>query len=160
MKTVSQTIFNILKGAWRFKRVISDNGIVNGVAEFKEAKPETLHYREEGEWLNADQIFRISKEYQYCYDAKADKITVYFFEQGQADKIFHEIKLVSLTDKESIAQGSGEHQCEADHYKAQYRFFNQNKFSLFYQVKGPKKDYISETIFNREESGSAAVSPS
>jgi len=99
--------------------------------------------------LTQNKIFQISRAYQYRYDSQTDKICVYFHEQGKEDRLFHEINLVPSDDKHSLAQGEGEHPCACDHYLVRYYFTDKNQFSLIYHVKGPTKNYTSETVFKR-----------
>ncbi len=143
-------IFERLKGNWTFQRILPENGLVKGSAEFKEIKPGILNYREQGVWRRPDQSFAISKDYQYRYDPEIDQISVYFIDQEKPAKLFYKIN-IAPADEKTFAEFSatGEHQCNKDNYKAQYQFINENQFSLIYFVKGPKKNYISETIWRR-----------
>ncbi len=146
MKFQTQRIFENLKGDWDFHRVLSKNGIVKGVAHFKDISKYILNYREEGLWeLENHKTYAVFKEYQYQYNPSSDKISVYFLQEPK--KIFLEIDIVPL--KNEVILGKAQHLCLADHYQALYHFINPNKFRLNFQVKGPKKDYCSETVFKK-----------
>lgn len=146
-----KTFFEILKGTWIFKRKISANGVVNGVAEFKQIKPEVLNYSENGVWQVSGQTINIYQKYQYHYDSQTDVISVYFAEEKP--RFFYEINILPPDEKNSTdISATAEHQCQQDHYKAQYSILNKNQFSLFYYVSGPKKNYTIQTEFERKSS--------
>lgn len=146
------TIFKTLQGKWKFNRTISGFGSVTGTANFQpiETEKEALFYKEEGVLImdNGTEI-NIHREYVYRY--KDDKITAYFFENEKTDRLFHTLSFENSENKAQL-EASASHLCVNDTYKAKYNFFNEKQFKLTYNVKGPQKNYIAETYFDKENS--------
>lgn len=136
-------IFNSLEGSWNFSRIISQQGaVVQGIARFTRQEQNTLLYREEGQLTMSDgTVFPISQEYLYRH-AK-DQISVFFAKAST--------ELLHTLNFERSYTASGMHQCAKDAYHARYNFsqLEQNRFHLVYEVKGPKKNFQIETIFER-----------
>jgi hypothetical protein len=156
-KTANQQIYEILKGSWIFNRTLSlkkkspgmiDSEIITGEASFEEIKPGILNYKEQGKWLTQNER-PVTREYQYCYNQAEDTVSVYFLKGDVRSQLFHNIKVDVADAKRCTIEASGEHQCAADNYKARYLFTGNEKFTLFYYVNGPNKDYASETTFKR-----------
>ncbi|MBS0350149.1 MAG: hypothetical protein JSR33_02995 [Proteobacteria bacterium] len=139
-------IFNNFKGVWKFERFISNEGSVKGQATFAEIKPNVLKYSETGVWIMADKNMEISRQYQYHYNPETDKIIVFFDENPP--RLFYELNVAFAEAKTSVCTiATGEHLCNKDTYKATYKFISSNQFTLFYQVNGPRKQYVIQTNF-------------
>jgi len=136
-------IFESFCGTWCFWRDIPGQGrIDDGVAVFRFISPGLLHYREDG-------IFRlenghISQSYrEYLYALENEKIVLRF----KDGTFFHGLNF--FLTREGISAASGEHPCGADHYAALFQFHGTARFDMRYTVKGPRKDYISDTFYRR-----------
>lgn len=183
-KTPVKAIFDSLKGSWRLRRSLDSvlpgfpSGIFEGTATFKSREP-TAHsvagellYSEQGE-LKTDNgmTLRANRKYIYRYNADEDKISAWFVKEGtkqsegkeEVDYLFHDLEM----DSEGNAwAGRGEHLCELDMYWAYYEFRmpkvveegkGMDVFGVRYKVKGPQKDYTSDTAYERTFSADVAV---
>ena len=153
------------------------SGILVGTAAFTPRKPSAhsvaleLLYAEEGE-LKTENVFTLkaNRKYIYRYSADEDKISAWFVKEPTKDRkgeeevdyLFHDIEIEDGTD---AAIGKGEHLCDKDMYWAFYQFRmpkveeesdeeNDEEeelkiWGLKYKVKGPQKDYTSETAYER-----------
>ncbi|KAM3414167.1 hypothetical protein BST61_g10825 [Cercospora zeina] len=185
-KTTAAAIFEGLKGSWRLRRSLNSqlagfpSGTFEGIAKFTPRTP-TAHsaagelvYSEQGE-LKTDTGFtlRANRKYVYRYDADEDKISAWFIKEDtkaqdgaeEVDYLFHDLEIDSQGN--GVA-GRGEHLCELDMYWAYYEFRlpkvaevgddeKMNVFGVRYKVKGPQKDYTSDTAYTRTFSDDVAV---
>ncbi|KAK6532688.1 hypothetical protein TWF281_006866 [Arthrobotrys megalospora] len=143
-----------------------------------DSSPSSLLYSETGELKTENGLtLRANKKYIYRYDEVDDKISAWFVKESRGgsgdnndnsgnaisgvepDYLFHELVFgqdVSVQDIKT-ADGkwtaAGDHLCIKDNYSARYEFTLKDGeltgWSLRYNVKGPAKDYISETRFQR-----------
>lgn len=139
MASDARTVFDMLKGAWSYQRTISDYGTIDGEAVFALTEPDVLHYREKGLLQLTDgPVLEAHQEYVYRLEEDEHLLSVYF----RDGRLFHHL---AFGDDGRTA--SGDHLCKMDFYQAAYRFNGPEAFTLTYNVKGPKKDYVSETHF-------------
>ncbi|MBS0603935.1 MAG: hypothetical protein JSS60_02740 [Verrucomicrobia bacterium] len=142
--SLATRIFHSLEGRWTLSRFISGHGKMEGTATFKKNSSDNtcLHYREEGVFIGdngkANNVFR-----EYYYRLSNDTISVLF--SKKPEKLFH---ILSFADTSPIT-ATASHLCECDNYDAIYTFATPDEFTLFYSVKGPKKDYSIQTVFKR-----------
>ncbi|CAF3828287.1 unnamed protein product [Adineta steineri] len=156
---IAGAIFRALhESKWSFERILTGkpaDGTVHGQAEFHYSQHHELLYKEQGKLILSSQIpLDITQKYIYVYDEDKDLMTVYFVDdKNKRGSLFHTIHFQSASNDGWIA--SGEHLCSQDHYSVSYLFrlngINLTKFEITYTVKGPAKDYISKTIFQREK---------
>jgi len=142
---ISKEKFLSLQGKWALKRSTHGFGEMQGIAVFSpfiDQNPALL-YREEGVFLTPQEDrFDFYREYIYFFvDGKID---VYFASEKKKQDLF-----VSLNPASTHCSATGSHLCKEDLYLATYRFLDDNTFTLHYDIKGPKKDLIIETVFKR-----------
>ncbi|KAK6430319.1 hypothetical protein LTR95_013529 [Oleoguttula sp. CCFEE 5521] len=134
-----------------------------------------LLYHEEGE-LKTDNGFtlRANRKYIYRYSRGEDKISAWFVKEEtkdqkgkeEVDYLFHDLELET---GENAVIARGEHLCSKDMYWAAYEFRmpkvsevqdededdeddaeeEMKVWGLRYKVKGPAKDYSSESAYER-----------
>lgn len=149
-------------GSWTIRRVLGSYGHGEGSAKFTVTSesptthdPLVLRYREDmtlaytsesglrqGQGVGGTAY----QEYVYLYDEEKDKITKEFVD----GRHFYDLKL----DLERM-EGEGEHLCDKDFYRSKYVFQDCNHFTLAYDVKGPQKDYVIQTLFTKDETATA-----
>jgi hypothetical protein len=147
-----------LAGAWFLERVIAGQGSnqgsmpqgsmpqgsMSGAATFRRLESGGLAYREEGRLLlpsgEAFDAFR-----DYLYDRVSGGFAVFFPETPP--RLFHEIRLRAEAGGALI--GAAEHLCGQDHYATRYAFHPDGRFTLHHDVRGPRKDYASTTVYTR-----------
>ena len=175
-KTPVSVIFESLKGSWRLKRSLNSvlpgfpSGIFDGTASFTPRKPSAhsiageLLYAEQGE-LKTDNglTLRANRKYIYRYSAEEDKISAWFVKEEsklndgheEVDYLFHDLEMQQSKDG---WVGKGDHLCNMDMYWALYDFRSTDSskqpgamdvFGVRYKVKGPEKDYTSDTAYQR-----------
>ncbi|KAK5119466.1 hypothetical protein LTR85_007566 [Meristemomyces frigidus] len=174
--TPTAAIFESLKGSWRLRRSLNSvlpgfpSGIFEGTATFTTRRPSAdsvaaeLLYAEQGE-LKTDNGFTLkaNRKYIYRYSADEDKISAWFIKEDakqhdgkeEVDYLFHDIE----TEHAGLGWvGKGEHLCDMDMYWAYYEFRlpkvaeegqGMDVFGVRYKVKGPQKDYTSDTAYER-----------
>ena len=176
VKSPVAAIFENLKGSWRLKRSINSvlpgfpSGIFEGTAILTPRIPTThtiageLLYAEQGE-LQTENGFTLkaNRKYIYRYDADEDKISSWFVKEEtkqndgkeEVDYLFHDLE---IDRGENGWAGRGEHLCELDMYWAYYEFRvpqvaeegkGMDVFGVRFKVKGPQKDYTSDTAYER-----------
>lgn len=178
-------IFEGLKGSWRLRRQLNSvlpgfpSGTFEGVATFTEREPTSqsasgeLLYSEQGELkMENGIILKANRKYIYRYDSEEDKISAWFVKEEtkqsegkeEVDYLFHDLEMTSSSTGEWA--GRGEHLCELDMYWAYYEFRTpkiaeegdpMNVFGVRYKVKGPQKDYTSDTAYERTFSNTVVV---
>lgn len=135
-----------------------------------------LLYTEQGE-LKTDNGFTLkaNRKYIYRYNDKDDKISAWFVKEETKDQkgkeevenLFHDLE---MEDGKTAVVARGEHLCSKDMYSAYYEFRmpkvselnaededdeeddedeEMKVWGLRYKVKGPQKDYTSETAYER-----------
>ena len=175
-KTPVSVIFESLKGSWRLKRSLNSvlpgfpSGIFEGAASFTSRKPSAhgiageLLYAEQGE-LKTDNglTLKANRKYIYRYNADDDKISAWFVKEDtkmndgneEVDYLFHDLEMQQSGDG---WVGKGDHLCNMDMYWALYDFRSTKSanargamdvFGVRYKVKGPEKDYTSDTAYQR-----------
>ena len=177
--TPTAAIFESLRGSWKLRRSIGSvlpgfpSGIFLGNATFTPRPPSAhsvaaeLLYAEQGELKTENgYTLKANRKYIYRYSADEDKISAWFVKEEtkqkhgeeEVDYLFHDV------ETEHAKQGwvgKGEHLCERDMYWAYYEFRlpkvveegqGMDVFGVRYKVKGPQKDYTSDTAYERTSS--------
>lgn len=143
----SREIFLFLHGSWHLHRSTNGHGKMNGRAFFSPLSGDSLSlfYREEGEYtLQNGTTFAFFKEYIYClYQGYLD---VYFTHDKKRSCLFYRL-VFSETPHYCLARG--QHCCAKDTYIATYQFFDSERFTLEYDIHGPKKNLKIHTLFQR-----------
>ncbi|THZ77310.1 hypothetical protein D6C84_08549 [Aureobasidium pullulans] len=160
-----ESIFKSFSGTWKLHRSLTSalpgfpSGTFTGTATFKPHSAFdslSLLYHETGE-LVTEQGYKLLANRKYIYRLSPDdeKISIWFVKEPapdgneEVDYLFHELEF-SLLDQRWIAKG--DHLCEKDMYWAFYDFRldnNMEKWGLRYKVKGPQKDYLSDSAYER-----------
>lgn len=138
-------IFQQLKGVWRLERFISPGGHMSGEATFAPISDIEYHYTEQGILTldHGDVIEDVKRS--YIYKVKNETIQIYYNDGPDQGELFQ--VLVFYNSNEAQA----EHLCGADLYKSEYSFDFPSSFQITHHVNGPKKNYVSNTVFNREK---------
>jgi hypothetical protein len=118
-------------------------GRVSGVVRLRRDGA-ALVYREDGiiDW----QDFSGKCHRVYFYRPRAATLVEVYFEDG---RLFHRLDL-----SQGPSEGGGfavSHSCPPDVYRGAYRFQTPARWSLRWQVAGPRKDYALETDYVRDE---------
>ncbi|MGJ7507686.1 DUF6314 family protein [Variovorax sp. GT1P44] len=138
----AETVFDGLEGTWDLVRTIENQATMTGVAVFTPQPVAMLKYREECRVRLADgKAFDAHREYRF--ERSADGFSVYFGEEPL--RLFHRIRIVP----DAVALfGSAPHLCAPDTYDSSYRFLVDGTFTIRHAVRGPRKDYVSDTVFS------------
>ena len=144
-------IFRLMGGYWKIYRTIQEApknmipGEGKAIFTSDSKDPNVLFYKEDLYLLANSEKIDVSKEYIFRYIG--NNISVFFKEQPE--RFFYTLEFENLSEIDKVITAKAEHLCIKDTYKAYYKFFDNNKFELSYQVKGPKKDYIMTTMYDR-----------
>lgn len=128
-------------GTWSISREITDHkimetGVLSGEASFSERAGQLL-YSEQGTLRFAGGA-PMKTERQYLWTFFEDRVDV-SFEDGRA---FHSFALTGAPE-------ASVHYCGEDVYRGSYWFHTFPTWKVVWSVKGPRKDYRSETVFVR-----------
>jgi len=178
VKRSINVLFESLRGSWQLKRSLNSTlpnfptGIFEGTATFTARNPRAhstateLLYFEQGELkLETGLLLKAKRKYIYRYNADEDRISAWFVREDpgskqrdaveEVDYLFHEL---DFSASEAGWTAQGDHLCVKDMYWAFYDFRppgieNQegrmDVFGIRYKVKGPEKDYTSDTVYQR-----------
>lgn len=142
-------VFGRLGGAWTFERTISNQANMTGQARFLPGQGDHLRYEESGTLvLPTGQAIQAHRS--YLYFALENGFSVWFDEPEP--RLFHEVRLAAAGD---VLRGSATHPCGQDQYDTVYEFRPDGSFMIRHDVKGPRKDYVSVTVFRQDGSPSA-----
>jgi hypothetical protein len=142
-----ERLFRALAGRWQLLRKVDPGGRLSGHATFTEEGEDTYHYREEGELTLDRHDDGLEATRDYIFHLEHATIAVYFGDGPDKGKLFHHLDFHGLTRAEA------DHQCGQDHYHSLYEFDFPEEFRITHTVKGPRKDYVSRSVYRREESG-------
>lgn len=178
LRFVPRALFRGLLGRWTFSRRLDSfdsgagglpSGRVDGVATWHARAPTSpdatfeLLYIEEGVFVADDMggvTMRAARRYVWRYDEDADEVSLWFVKGDglTVDYLFLRLE----TDEEGRASGRfgdegfvarAEHWCDPDNYVAgvEWRFDGVavRDLGVRYRVRGPRKDYVSETWYER-----------
>ena len=139
---LANSIFNRLRGLWHLTRRIEGYGRMEGVAAFTQTSPEDLSYKEQGLHSLPDggtlEFFQ-----NYIYRLEREGLFARFADL----RPFHGLQL--YPDGSALKTASM-HLCGADIYRGEYVFEEDNRFSLRWDVQGPKKNYVIQTDYVRQ----------
>lgn len=167
-KAPLEAIWNGFEGQWRLTRSLDSNlpgfprGTFAGTATFKPHNAfngSSYLYHETGE-LTTDQGHKLiaNRKYIFRYSPEDEKISCYFVkednDEDDVDYLNHELEF-EVKDGRWIAKG--DHLCGMDMYWSLYDFRLERKdnnsllsyWGLRHMVKGPQKDYSSDTAYQR-----------
>lgn len=140
-----EAVFDRLLGTWAIQRTIEGQATMDGTARFTPLDTGALRYREEGRLRLADgHEFDAHKE--YVFERAPLGFTVHFAETPL--RLFHSIMLRTEGD---ALKGSATHLCTPDTYYSRYSFDADGSFTVQHVVHGPRKDYVSTTMFRRHD---------
>jgi len=116
---------------------------MRGIAVFERLDNGAFKYREEGRLRLVDgKAFDAHREYRFERTPRG--FAVYFDEAPP--RLFHQIEV--LRHGAGFA-GSATHLCAPDTYDSSYRFAADGSFAIQHTVHGPRKAYVSRTVFTR-----------
>ncbi|MBX9976797.1 MAG: hypothetical protein K2X98_00910 [Alphaproteobacteria bacterium] len=132
---------------WHLSRTLSDGGCMEGTAVFTPLtdKHEQLHYSEKGIFHQCSHPLlpptEFYQDYVYTFYEK-NMFSIHFsHEEGQKFMTF------STTQNPSLST----HVCKNDRYTGYFEQLTNDRFSLTYDVKGPRKNYRSVTHYLRAQ---------
>ena len=139
-------MFEGLLGDWSLAREIPGRGRMKGRARFTLLDAETALYEESGELcLEGGQT--LHSRQSYVYEKREDGIAVRF---ADTREIFHVMRfLASGDDLVAVAR----HVCVNDLYLSGYTVRADGSFEVRHQVRGPQKDYVIRTLYQRSQAG-------
>lgn len=166
LEALGPATFRALQGKWDLLRSLTSalpeypSGTFRGTATLLPRKPTAadvsaeMLYVEDGELTTLQGfVMRGSRRYVYrlkegegisCWFVKADGLSV--------DYLFHAISFEEDDQDGWKAVGSS-HLCIEDNYESDYRFhfvgIDVQNWELGYEVKGPRKDYFTKSVFTR-----------
>ena len=129
-------------GAWQLDRVIEDrmgaqSGALTGQASFKVMGGDTLAYGETGRLtLRQGPVLTATRRYTWAFEGARVQVA---FEDGRP---FHDFT------PQGHAAGT-DHPCGEDYYTVRYDFTGWPRWTAQWTVIGPRKDYVSTSVYVR-----------
>lgn len=143
MNNITTKLVHYLEGEWQISREISGShtACAKGVAFFTPTiHLNELQYSEDVEIILSEGT--ILKGYQhYIYRCENELLNVYF---ADGSRLFHSIN----TNLNPSVEYTASHYCQPDTYITSY-CFGDSHFEIEHRVNGPKKKYISRTMYNK-----------
>ena len=144
--TLPEKYLSSLAGKWTFNRSTNGFGDMIGSASILPLPNDfsILSYQETGIFVTPQGAgVPFYREYLYCLNKGV--IEVYFSSHQKKQGLFHILTFSSA----NTARAS--HPCGDDLYEATYTFLDDNTFTLRYDVKGPTKHIVIETVFKKQD---------
>jgi hypothetical protein len=146
----AKNVFINLMGAWNFSRSINDYQNkteipATGIVEFTSINENKSLYKEEGSLLINGKKISFTRKYYYCL--AEELIKIYFADGANYGSLF---QTLDINFKEIPAMAKGSHLCINDLYQGVFHFYHENKFKNSFKIKGPHKDQLIDTVFERQ----------
>ena len=143
---VADGVFEGLLGAWSLEREIPGRGCMKGRARFTLLDAGTALYEESGELcLEGGQTLRSRQS--YVYEKRDDGFAVRF---ADTRELFHVVRFAASGDDLVCAAS---HLCMNDLYLSAYTVHSDGNFEVRHEVRGPQKDYVIRTWYQRSLAG-------
>lgn len=133
--------FHLLKGQWLIERRIDGIDRMSGMAEYRETSPGHLSYSEKGSHRIGQEILDFYQSYYLRHFGRDLHVN---FTDGRP---FHSL---SFQQDDHILKAEALHLCGNDTYRGKYVFHNDNRFTVSWNVHGPRKNYTIETNYFRQ----------
>jgi len=143
-------VFRHLQGDWLLDRRVDGLALMQGFASFgvngdRSPDPGSLAYREHGRARLAEgQEFEAERK--YLYRAGPVGFSVFFAEVPP--RLFHDVTL-EASGGDLVGQAC--HLCGEDRYLSRYEFLADGTFFIRHDVLGPRKNYVLETSYRRNQ---------
>ena len=139
-------MFEGLLGDWSLEREIPGRGRMKGRARFTLLDAETALYEESGELcLEGGQT--LHSRQSYVYEKRQDGFAVRF---ADTRELFHVMRFLASGDDLVCAAS---HLCMNDLYLSAYTVHSDGNFEVRHEVRGPQKDYVIRTWYQRSLAG-------
>jgi len=136
-------VFTGLEGSWTLTRDIVGAARMTGTAVFRRLPSGLFAYREEAR-VQLENGRSHTGSQNYFYERAPGGFLVHFAEEPM--RLFHAVAIAPQGD---ALVGTTTHLCIADTYDSRYVFRADGSFEVTHTVKGPRKDYVSRTVFTR-----------
>lgn len=140
----ADTVFDHLEGGWTLAREIVGTARMSGKAVFRRLPNGLFAYREEARVQLQNGRSHAGSQ-TYFFERAPEGFAVHFAEEPL--RLFHAVAIVRQGD---ALVGGTTHLCVADRYDSRYVFRADGSFEVEHTVKGPRKDYLSRTVFQRQ----------
>ena len=139
-------MFEGLLGEWSLERQIPGRGSMKGRARFTLLDAGSALYEESGELcLEGGQT--LHSRQSYVYEKRQDGFAVRF---ADTRELFHVMRFVASGD-DLVAEAR--HLCVNDLYVSGYTVRADGSFEVRHQVRGPQKNYVIRTLYQRSQAG-------
>jgi dimethylaniline monooxygenase (N-oxide forming) len=141
-------LLELLLGLWAIQREITPGGNFRGVAKFLRRSADSVSYREAGT-LTLDDGGSFPGENGYVYALRNGVIEISFAEGPSRGVRFIDISLPGDQSGMLPIISEDRHLCRLDTYDATFHMARSGEFRMTYVVHGPKKAYVSRSIYRR-----------
>lgn len=170
---VPRAAFRALHGEWRIHRTIESvagtfpSGTLDGMASFHPRLPTSKLYDLEYLYIESGTFttktgftMTANRRYVYRYSEANDTLSVWFVKPDrplEVDYLFHNLAFAKPADarKAGACIAKADHLCVKDTYWTEYRLpltgIALRRFEVTHTVKGPDKDYVATTSYERPQ---------
>lgn len=147
---VRNALLPALSGLWSLDRTIESSisgepmAVMRGTAVFTLQSSNAASYSESLVLALQDgPAMPATRQYFYRQDAN---VLAIFFDEAR-ERPFHRLVLQETVGGMLLA--SAVHHCAPDHYDSRYEFRSDGAFAITHLVSGPRKSYVSKTLYVR-----------
>ena len=141
-------VFDRLLGSWTFTREVSPHAHMTGQATVGLIETGlALYYETTRVALAGGQI--LNGKQRYLYRRSPPPVNGFEILFPDTHQLFHRLHFAPDGQGRSIAKAS--HWCKADSYLSEYALDGAGNFHVLHIVSGPRKHYIAQTIYTRDQ---------
>ena len=140
-----------LVGTWEFEREVRGNATMRGTVTIVRNGETSASYQERCRVQLADG-HTLQASRSYALVELHDGFAVRLSESGE---LFEQLHFQEIGN---VLVAAAAYTCVADQYRSEWRLGPENSFLVLREVSGPRKQYISESVFRRVENLRSAAS--
>jgi hypothetical protein len=144
----AERVMAMLRGHWAIERTVDPGGHFVGTACCTEMPDRRLMHAETGT-LHLPNGTALEGSNRYIYALRDDTIDVRFADGANAGAHFVDLAFSPAQDGLWPLQSGGRHQCRLDQYDAILRLETPDRYVMTYVVCGPRKGYVSRSVYTR-----------
>lgn len=143
---LTHTLFKALERQWRLQRSLFCNaGTMMGPADFVKQDAFTLRYYEKGTFVtNSGEHLQSYRNFIYRYISK--EIEILFDDPHRKNDRY---VTLHFQQKGHLSLANDTHLCEHDQYQHKMVILDHDRWCTRVNIKGPKKNQIIETRYER-----------
>lgn len=144
----AERAMSALKGLWSIDRTVEPGGHFAGTARFTPLPDGRLLYAETGT-LRLPDGTELEGGNRYIYALRDGAIDMTFADGENAGAHFIDLAFSPAQTGAWPLHAAGRHLCRLDQYDAIFRLEHPDRYTMTYVVCGPRKGYVSRSVYTR-----------